>query len=201
VSESDDSWTVGEGDAGAALAGFVREKLGGRPWRAVKELVGSGKVFVDGQRVTEDGYRVRAGETVSLKMRAPRAREGAEVRLVFDDAQVIVIDKPSGVSSVPYDEKETGTAMDLIRDAWRRQGKPATSTPLHVVHRIDKDTSGLLCFAKTKKAERALAMQFRGHSVDRRYTCVAHGHVRGQTIESRLVEDRGDGLRGRASAP
>jgi 23S rRNA pseudouridine1911/1915/1917 synthase len=202
VSEGEDSWTVGAAESGAALAGFVREKLGGRPWRAVKELVASGKVFVDGERITEDGYRIKAGEHVAIKMRAPRARDGvAEVRLVHDDSQVVVIDKPSGVSSVPYDEKETGTAMDLIRDAWRRQGKPATSTPLHVVHRIDKDTSGLLCFAKTKKAERALAMQFRGHSVERTYICVAHGHVRPGTIESRLVEDRGDGLRGSTRFP
>ena len=64
--------------------------------------------------------------------------------LVYDDAHVVVIDKPTGINSVPYEERETGTAMDLIRGAWRRMGKPATSVPLHVVHRIDRATSGLL---------------------------------------------------------
>ena len=77
-------------------------------------------------------------------------REGV---LVYDDPHVVVIDKPAGVSSVPYEERESGTAMDLIRGAWRRMGKPATSVPLHVVHRIDRATSGLLAFAKTKRAE------------------------------------------------
>jgi 23S rRNA pseudouridine1911/1915/1917 synthase len=109
---------------------------------------------------------------------------------------VVVIDKPAGVSSVPYEERETGTAMDLVRGAWRRMGKPATSVPLHVVHRIDRATSGLLMFAKSKRAERALAAQLREHTIDRVYLCVAQGRVASRTIRSRLVADRGDGLRG-----
>ena len=80
-------------------------------------------------------------------------------------------------------------------------GRPATSTPLFVVHRIDKETSGLLVFAKTKKAERGLAMQFRTHTVERSYLCVAHGAVAAAKIESNLVEDRGDGLRGSTRFP
>src|SRR5262249_7797505 len=124
-----------------------------------------------------------------------------EVRIAFEDAHLVVIDKPAGVSSVPYESKETGTAMDLVRDAWRRLGRPATRTALFVVHRIDKETSGLLLYAKSKRAERALAAQFRTHAVGRRYVCVAHGRVAAATIESRLVADRGDGLRGSTRRP
>jgi GNAT superfamily N-acetyltransferase len=99
---------------------------------------------------------------------------------------------------VPYDERETGTAMDLVRGAWRRMGKPATKVPLHVVHRIDRATSGLLMFAKSKRAEVGLGAQLRDHSVERTYACVAHGKVVSGRIESMLVEDRGDGIRGSA---
>src|SRR5262249_15020788 len=116
--------------------------------------------------------------------------------LVYDDAHVVVIDKPAGVNSVPYEDRETGTAMDLVRGAWRRMGKPATSVALHVVHRIDRATSGLLMFAKTKAAERGLAAQLRTHELAREYRCVAHGVIASQRIESVLVPDRGDGLRG-----
>src|SRR5262245_12698659 len=138
-----DSWVVDETSDGAALAAFVRERLGGRPWKAVKELIGTGKVFVGGVRVTDDGHRVRQGDLVALRVRAPRVREDRpEVRIVQEDSQFVVIDKPSGVSSVPYEKHETDTALDLIRDAWRRQRRPATDQALHVVHRIDKDTSG-----------------------------------------------------------
>jgi 23S rRNA pseudouridine1911/1915/1917 synthase len=75
-------------------------------------------------------------------------------------------------------------------------GKPATSVPLHVVHRIDRATSGLLMFAKTKRAELGLAAQLRTHAMERQYVCVAHGTVASRRIESYLVADRGDGLRG-----
>jgi 23S rRNA pseudouridine1911/1915/1917 synthase len=107
-----------------------------------------------------------------------------------------VIDKPAGVNSVPYEDERSGTAMDLVRGAWRRMGKPATTVPLHVVHRIDRATSGLLMFAKTKKAELGLAAQLRAHTLERTYRCVAHGVVTSRRIESFLVPDRGDGMRG-----
>src|SRR5689334_13810474 len=130
-------------------------------------------------------------------MAAPRPRDPErEGVLVFDDAHVVVIDKPAGVSSVPYEERETGTAMDLVRGAWRRAGKQATSVPLHVVHRIDRATSGLLAFAKTKRAEIGLAAQLRAHTMTREYMCVAHGVMTSRRIESFLVADRGDRLRG-----
>jgi 23S rRNA pseudouridine1911/1915/1917 synthase len=187
-------WIVEPAEAGTALAAFVRGKTGAA-WSAVKRQIASGKVSVGGAPAVEEGRRLQAGERVALNMAAPRVRTGPSVTIVFEDPQVVVIDKPSGVSSVPY-EGETDTAMDLVRDAWRRMGRPATSTPIHIVHRIDKETSGLLVFAKSKRAEIALAAQFRAHTVGRTYLCVAHGDVRAMTIESRLVADRGDGLRG-----
>jgi 23S rRNA pseudouridine1911/1915/1917 synthase len=190
-------WTVDE--PGVTLAAFVRTKAG-VPWSVAKRQVATGKVFVDGARVTVIDQRLAAGQVIEVKSHAPRPhdplREGV---LVHDDAHVVVIDKPAGVNSVPYDEREAGTAMDLIRGAWRRAGKPATTVPLHVVHRIDRATSGLLMFAKTKRAELGLAAQLRAHAMERSYLCVAHGAVTSQRIESFVVADRGDGLRGSTS--
>ena len=89
--------------------------------------------------------------------------------------------------------------MDLLREAWRQTGKArVTAQPLLVVHRIDKETSGLLVYAKNKPAERGLAAAFREHTARRSYLAVAHGDVRSQRIESKLLRDRGDGLRGNA---
>ena len=76
------------------------------------------------------------------------------------------------------------------------QKKNRTVTPLYTVHRIDKDTSGLVCFAKTKLAERGLHKIFKEHQAEREYTAVARGQVRPGRIESQLIENRGDGLRG-----
>ncbi len=187
-------WTVEE--PGVTLAAFVKAKTQ-VAWSVAKRQIASGKVFVDGACVTEIDQRLVAGQSIEVRSNARRPldpeREGV---LVYDDAHVVVIDKPTGVNSVPYEERETGTAMDLIRGAWRRAGKPATTIALHVVHRIDRATSGLLMFAKSKKAELGLAAQLRAHAMERTYVCVAHGTVTSRRIESFLVEDRGDGIRG-----
>jgi 23S rRNA pseudouridine1911/1915/1917 synthase len=187
-------WTVAT--SGITLAAFVKQQAG-VAWSLAKRHVSSGKVFVDGAVVTEIDHRLAAGQQVELRTQAPRpvdpTREGS---LVFDDPHVVVIDKPAGVSSVPYEDRETGTAMDLIRGAWRRTNRRANEVPLHVVHRIDRATSGLLMFAKSKRAELGLAAQLRNHSMERTYVCVAHGTMTSRRIESYLVGDRGDRLRG-----
>ena len=188
------AWTVEQ--AGVTLASFVKAQTN-VPNSVAKKQIETGKVFVDGTCITEVAHRLSPGQQVEVRINAPRPRDPErEGVLVYDDAHVVVIDKPSGINSVPYEERETGTAMDLIRGAWRRMGKPATTVPLHVVHRIDRATSGLLCFAKSKKAELGLAAQLRAHTMERTYRCVAHGTVASQRIESWLVPDRGDGLRG-----
>ena len=187
-------WVVEQ--AGVTLSAFVKAHAG-VPWSVAKRHVETGKVFVDGERVIAVDHRLAAGQRVELRANAPRPRDPErEGVLVFDDAHVVVIDKPAGISSVPYETREAGTAMDLVRGAWRRMGKPATTIALHVVHRLDRATSGLLAFAKTKRAELGLAAQLRTHTMAREYLCVAHGEMTSQRIESRLVVDRGDGLRG-----
>jgi 23S rRNA pseudouridine1911/1915/1917 synthase len=192
---------VEPGQAGQALAAFLRGALGGS-WSQARALIETGKVFIDGRRAVEAGTRVAAGQRVEVKMRAPRPRDAAvEVRIVWEDLHAVVIDKPSGISTVPYEAREVGTAMDRLREAWRRQGKAASKVALHIVHRIDRDTSGLVVFAKSKRAEIALAAQFRAHTIERRYRCVAEGAVDFRRVESRLVRDRGDGLRGSTRVP
>ncbi|HWM87403.1 MAG TPA: RluA family pseudouridine synthase, partial [Kofleriaceae bacterium] len=193
---SDRAILVEPADAGRALGGYLRGALGSS-WAEARRLIETGKVFVDGRRAAGAGQRLAAGQRIEVRMAAPRPRDPrTEVRIAHEDAQVVVIDKPPGVSTVPYETRERGTAMDLLRDAWRRQQRAATRIALHVVHRIDKDTSGLVMFAKSKRAEIALAAQFRAHTIDRQYLCLAHGDVLFSRVESFLLRDRGDGLRG-----
>jgi 23S rRNA pseudouridine1911/1915/1917 synthase len=184
--------------AGVTVAAALRTQLPGRSWREVRRLVERGKVTVGGAVEQDPARRLGGGESIEVRADAPTpappAMEG--FRVVFEDAHLIIIEKPQGVTSVPYERKESGTALDLIRDAWRRQKRAATATPLYTVHRLDKDTSGLLCFAKTRLAERGLHTIFQRHLAEREYQAVAHGAVATGRIESQLVPDRGDGLRG-----
>jgi 23S rRNA pseudouridine1911/1915/1917 synthase len=184
-------------EGGLTLAAVLRRRVPGLAWSRARTLCARGKALVDGRPVTDPATRLGVGQAVVLDEHA-RDPAPPPVRIVFEDAQVVVIDKPAGVSSVPFERRERGTAMDLVRATWRAAGRRATETPLLVVHRLDKDTSGLLLFAKTKRAEAALAAQLRTHSAGRTYLCVAHGHVVEGRLASRLVADRGDGLRGSA---
>jgi 23S rRNA pseudouridine1911/1915/1917 synthase len=190
--------------ANCTVAAALRAHLAGQSWSDLRSLCLSGKISVQGERELNPARRLTGGETVAWSLTAPDPRRTAtrpEFSIVYEDGHLIVIEKPEGVSSVPYERKERGTALDLIREAWRKQGKRATATPLYTVHRIDKDTSGLLCFAKTKLAERGLHQVFKQHLAEREYLAVAHAQVRPARIESRLIADRGDGLRGSTRRP
>lgn len=183
--------------AGETLAAALRAVLPDHSWSQVKQMCLSGKVKVDDGLCLDPAYRLQGNETILLQMNAPRRdRNKPAAEILFEDQHLVVINKTEDVSTVPWDKKESGTALDLIREAWRLQKRAATQTPLLVVHRLDKDTSGVLVFAKSKLSERGLHQVFKSHEADREYVAVAHGTVRRRTFSSSLVEDRGDGLRG-----
>jgi 23S rRNA pseudouridine1911/1915/1917 synthase len=126
---------------------------------------------------------------------------------------VVVVEKPSGVATVRHPAERAWTARrktlhptleDLIpgliaRTEGRRQ--KGQLPRLRAVHRLDKDTSGLVVFARTVTAERELGKQFRAHTVTRRYLAVVSGYIGPVRIATRLVRDRGDGRRGSTAVP
>jgi 23S rRNA pseudouridine1911/1915/1917 synthase len=193
-------FVVAAEEEGKTLAALVRRQLGEIPWSEARRLCREGRVSVDDQPALDPALRLTAGRRVQVDSsetgRKTLPRAGS---ILYEDRHLVVVDKPAGMSSVPYERGERGTAVDLVRGLWRRRGRPRRA--LFVVHRIDKETSGLLLFAKTRSAERALGLQFRAHAVRRTYLCVAHGAVKAGRIESRLVTDRGDGLRGSTRRP
>lgn len=182
---------------GQSLDRTLRSLLGGESWNRVRRLIESGKIFVDGRTTTLPEQKLRAGQRLELRLNAPRPREGAlEPDLIaYVDADVVVVHKPAGISTVPYEETERSTLDRKTAELLvRREG--VRRAPLGIVHRLDKETSGLIVFARNLPAKRALKNQFRFHTIERRYYAIANGVVRGQTFSSRLVQDRGDGLRG-----
>jgi len=185
--------------ANLALDALVRE-LYETSWGKARSWIESGKVSVNGKTVLELRAFVLAGALLELNMNAPRPGSGARkaaaapldrARVVYCDSQVVVVDKPSGISAVPYEKGETGTLIEAV-------GVLLGQARLEIVHRIDKETSGLMVFARTREAARELGNQFRFHTVHRRYLALAQGQVQSSVIRSTLIEDRGDGLRGSA---
>jgi 23S rRNA pseudouridine1911/1915/1917 synthase len=184
--------------AGKTLAAIVREASNTLPWAKARELVTRGKVAVDGERVLDAARRMKEGERVVIDEKAPRARRGVldASLLVHVDADVAVVMKPAGILSVPYAEGDKDTLVDITQAALRRRPKDPQRSPLGVVQRLDKDTTGLMVFPRNLAAKRSLATQLRAHTVTRRYLAIVHGRAENATYDTMLIANRGDGLRG-----
>jgi len=122
--------------------------LFGASWGKARAWVEGGKVRVGGAVVTEATARVTKGAEIVLDPAAPRHRPGEilDADVTYADAQVVVVAKPAGLSTVPYDESDTDTLDARVR-TWlqRRRLSPRGGRPtLGVVHRLDKETTGLV---------------------------------------------------------
>ena len=188
---------VDEVGAGRTLADVVRRS---QPvpcsWNQARELCKRGKVSRNGALATDAAQRVELGDRITINEQAPRVRQHVldESALIYVDAHIAVVNKPSGLMSVPFDTGDKNTLVDRLRFLLRR--KHGQGAELGVVQRLDKDTTGVLVFARTLAAKRQLQQAFRVHAIERRYLALAHGVVLQQHFDSQLLRDRGDGLRG-----
>lgn len=174
------------------------------PWSKARKWIGNGKICVDGQLRTAPDFLVSSGQSLEYREDAPKPnrpdRLGAE-SILFVDSQVLVAIKPSGILTVPFEKGDKGTFDQQLRSYLAKTGPKAAKRrgampALMIVHRLDRGASGVMVFARTWTAKQGLASQFRQHSPTRQYLALVHGHAASGTIESHLLEDRGDGIRG-----
>src|SRR5262249_32677242 len=141
-----------------------------------------GKVFVNGAEQTgaDAARRLAAGESVKLWMDRPGSaerryaeRRESGLHLLYEDSSLLVINKPAGLLTVPLpSQPDEPSLLDQVKHHLRSSKK---ATPL-VVHRIDRDTSGIVLFAKTPEAQRNLKEQFESRKAERDYLAVVYGH-------------------------
>ncbi|MHA3978052.1 RluA family pseudouridine synthase [Halovulum sp. GXIMD14794] len=162
-----------------ALAAALPEALGLSRSR-VQALISGGGVSRDGTVLPDPKTKVRAGDTLVLSLPDPTPAEaGPEaipLSVVYEDDDLIVIDKPAGMVVHPAPGAETGTLVNALLHhcGASLSGIGGVERP-GIVHRIDKDTSGLLVVAKSDRAHAGLAAQFAAHDVERRYDAICWG--------------------------
>ena len=179
------------------LAASVREQLG-IAWSRAKTLCTQGRVSVDGERCIDPAMRIADGAVVVVDQHAPKLPTGplAESAIVHADRDIVIVDKPAGMLSVTDETGTNETIVDYARTLLRRM-KRGVDVPLGVVHRLDRDTSGLMVFTRSADAKRRLAERFREHDIERAYVAIVNGTLHdAKRIETDLMIDRGDGLRG-----
>ena len=196
------TWRCPECSQPLPIDRFLRQRLSGISWNRTRRLISTGKVIINGKVVRDTSDPVRGGDEVQYNPNAQNKPMSIQpkVALLYIDSQIVVADKPAGISSVPFDKHERGTLIDLVRQSLHspEHGRGLT---VHVVHRIDKETSGIVVFARTQSAFKTLKQLFRVHDIDRRYLAIVEGRLGNRTFSSRLVADRGDGRRGSTTSP
>ena len=142
------------------LAALVRERTGSA-WSRARRLCEEGRVRVDGERCLDPAARVSSEAEVTIDERGPKREAGPlpKEAIVFHDRDIVVVDKPAGLLSVADVAGNRDTVADYARTLLRRMGG-GDDVPLGVVHRLDRDTSGLMVFTRTANAKRLLAAQF-----------------------------------------
>ena len=196
---------------GATLATIVRNLKPDLSWSRIKKLIAQGHIKISKDVCLDPARRVRAAEEVELLVKPDgKALDKQEIVIRHLDEHLVVVEKPPGVNSVRHPAERTWkesrkslspTLEDLVTKQiafLSKKDVKSKSARLRVVQRLDKETSGLLVFARTADAERGLGMQFFNHSVERKYLALIPGTIAPQSIESILVRDRGDGRRGSA---
>ena len=162
-----------------ALVAFVPEEAALSRSRLMKMIAG-GEVTRDGVAITDPKTRVAEGEvyhlTVDQVVELDTQPENIPLEVIWEDADLIVINKPVGMVVHPAPGSWTGTLVNalLYHCGDTLSGVGGARRP-GIVHRIDKDTSGLLVVAKSDKAHQGLAVQFEAHTVNRHYLALVHG--------------------------
>ena len=177
-------------EAPSQLLDFLLNTLQGQSASSIKNLLKHGAVYVNDQSVSQFNLILQPGDTVRIQS-AKESRFGLnhpKLRILFEDDFIIVVDKSSGLHSVDTTGKGVENACTLLENYIRRKNPQKR---IYIVHRLDRDTSGVMLFAKTREAQNKLIADWNDRVLERRYIAVAQGKLTPTTgtIDSYLYED------------
>ncbi len=182
---------------GERLDAFLADMMAELSRTAIKELITSGQVWVDGQ-IRKPSYRLKEGEEVLIDL--PEARpvsiepQDLPLEIIYQDQDIAVVNKPKGMVVHPahgnWDHTMVNALLYHIKDLSGINGQLRPG----IVHRLDKDTSGVMVVAKHDQAHRSLAEQIKEHSMKREYQALVHGIIKENlgTIEAPIGRSRTD---------
>ena len=193
----------------------LRKHLPDQPsWAAVRRLLFARKVAVGGVLCLDESRRLAKGEMVTVWEHplSPPPRD-EDVKIGFVDKQIVVVEKPTGMLTLrrkseyawPWKKRNLQPTLDecvprmIAQHAAKKNNQQRDHRrhpKLYAVHRLDRDSSGLLVFARDEESQSKLIRQFADHSAVRKYLALIPGKFPDQVVRSQLIRDRGDGLRG-----
>lgn len=173
------TFKIGANDAGVRLDAFLASQIPGWSRARLQRLIENEDVLVNG-KLSKPSYKLREHDDVEVELIVPATTsftpEAIPIEIVYEDQTLVVVNKPAGLVVHPAAGIHSGTLANAL--AYHFQQLPnASSVRPGIVHRLDRDTSGLLVVAKTEAALEDLADQFRARSVYKSYVALVHGRV------------------------
>jgi 23S rRNA pseudouridine1911/1915/1917 synthase len=174
-------WVIGDGEAKRRLDHFLVEAglLGSRS--QIRKLIAGGQVRVDGV-VAKPGERLRVGQRVVAERPIARAEtaaaEAIDLRVLYEDEFLLAVDKPAGLVVHPAPGNWSGTLVNALLHRWRDTPRDLDPERCGIVHRLDKDTSGVILVAKDLETHEAVSRLFRQREVRKQYAAIAYGSPR-----------------------
>ena len=185
--KQDTSYRVEEA---AELLPFLLTKMGGMTRTSVKQLLGQRRVKVNNAIQTRHDTPLRKGDLITIESGRGNAElRHPKLRIIYEDDALIVVEKKNGLLTVPYNPKSTETtALSILKDYVKKQSRQAS---VYVVHRLDRETSGVLVFAKSPELQEYMRTYWRQLVSKRTYVALVEGKLqkREGTITSWLTED------------
>ncbi|HPF50070.1 MAG TPA: RluA family pseudouridine synthase [Draconibacterium sp.] len=174
----------------ALLMEFLIAQLPNKSRDNIKALLRNKQIWVDDAIVSQFNHPLKSGQTVKVSgSRSRMEKRFTEFTIVFEDEHLIVIDKSAGLLSIATKNERRMTAFSMLSDFVKRQDP---GNKIFVVHRLDRETSGLIVFAKNEKVKRSLQESWNEPEVEKTYVAVVEGKPEKQsgTIVSYLSEDK-----------
>lgn len=136
--------------------------------RTLKQWIEEGRISIDGSIARKATIQLQPGEIMTLGAKVRFLESG--VRLVYEDADLVVIEKPLGLLSVATDFQTNDTAHAVLKRTYKKR-------TVHVVHRLDQETSGVMVFALSDQGKEGLKKLFAAHDLTREYVAIVEGHL------------------------
>lgn len=178
MADGDLSFKIGPDQAGARLDTYLASQIEGWSRARLQRLIESEDVLVNG-KIAKPSYKLRDGDEIEVELVAAPidvfTPENIPLDIVYEDDVLVVVNKPAGLVVHPAAGTPSGTLANAL--AYHFQKLPGTGVRPGIVHRLDRDTSGLLVVAKTDAALENLSDQFRDRTVYKSYVALVHGRV------------------------
>ena len=173
----------------AKLSNFTRSQI--------KILLNNNNIKKDGEITNNGSYRVKEDEVYDLSLQIPKQEkfiaEDIPLDIIFEDDDIIIINKVAGMVTHPAPGNNSGTLVNaLLNHTNNNLSNIDKNNRPGIVHRLDKETSGIMVVAKNDKAHLNLAKQFKEHSISRKYNAIVWGTPQNQTIEGYIERHRID---------